>query len=126
MSWVSERETKKTEDKAYCLLGIFGINMPLLYGELEPAAFKRLQLEILKESDDTSIFAWTCDLTHGSGEIARLTQPEFSLKEESFRTALCTQRTYGLLAWSPHCFRMSGDIRRADLPIADGYRAGIR
>jgi len=57
MSWASKRETSRTEDIAYCLMGIFDINMPLLYGEGKKA-FLRLQLEILKRSDDESIFAW--------------------------------------------------------------------
>ena len=57
MSWVSRRQTSRREDMAYCLLGIFGINMPLLYGEGRKA-FLRLELEILKNSDDESIFAW--------------------------------------------------------------------
>jgi hypothetical protein len=34
MSWASCQTTTRTEDLAYCLLGIFDINMPLLYGEL--------------------------------------------------------------------------------------------
>lgn len=33
MTWASKRETTRIEDTAYCLLGIFDINMPLLYGE---------------------------------------------------------------------------------------------
>jgi hypothetical protein len=37
MSWVSRRESTRVEDRAYCLMGIFGINMPLLYGELNVA-----------------------------------------------------------------------------------------
>jgi hypothetical protein len=45
------------EDRAYSLLGIFGVNMPLLYGEGEKA-FIRLQEEIMKSSDDQSLFAW--------------------------------------------------------------------
>jgi hypothetical protein len=57
MSWASRRNTTRTEDLAYCLLGIFGINMPLLYGEAEKA-FTRLQEEIMKNSDDQSLFAW--------------------------------------------------------------------
>ncbi|KAL8955751.1 MAG: hypothetical protein Q9193_006510, partial [Seirophora villosa] len=57
MSWVSRRQTSRTEDMAYCLLGIFDVNMPLLYGEGRKA-FRRLQYEILKESNDESIFAW--------------------------------------------------------------------
>jgi len=46
MSWASERETTRTEDTAYCLLGIFGVNMPLLYGE-GSKAFIRLQVSPL-------------------------------------------------------------------------------
>ena len=59
MSWVSKRKTSRREDMAYCLLGIFNINMPLLYGEGGRKAFMRLQLEIIRKSDDESIFAWT-------------------------------------------------------------------
>ncbi|KAM0465253.1 hypothetical protein ACHAPV_002252 [Trichoderma viride] len=57
MSWASNRRTTRIEDRAYCLMGIFGINMPLLYGEGE-RAFIRLQEEIMKISNDHSIFAW--------------------------------------------------------------------
>ena len=51
------RETIRTEDKAYCLLGIFSINMPLLSGE-GLLAFTRLQEEIVKVSTDHIIFCW--------------------------------------------------------------------
>lgn len=57
MSWASKRVTTRLEDTAYCLLGIFDVNMPMLYGEREKA-FLRLQEEIIKRSDDHSIFAW--------------------------------------------------------------------
>ncbi|KAI3329259.1 vegetative incompatibility protein HET-E-1 [Xylariaceae sp. AK1471] len=46
MSWSKGRETKKEEDKAYSLFGIFGIYMPLIYGEGEEEAFRRLWGEI--------------------------------------------------------------------------------
>jgi hypothetical protein len=58
MSWASRRETTRSEDIAYCLMGIFDVNMPLLYGE-GTKAFVRLQEEILKRSYDYSLFAWT-------------------------------------------------------------------
>ena len=58
MSWFSGRETTVPEDTAYCLLGLFGVNMPLLYGEGKERAFRRLQEEIMKYSDDHSLFAW--------------------------------------------------------------------
>ncbi|KAE9368971.1 HET-domain-containing protein [Stipitochalara longipes BDJ] len=57
MSWASRRKTLREEDMAYCLLGLFGVHMPLLYGE-GTQAFLRLQIEIIKISDDESIFAW--------------------------------------------------------------------
>ncbi|KAI0513093.1 HET-domain-containing protein [Xylaria bambusicola] len=57
MYWASGRETTRIEDLAYSLLGIFDINMPLIYGEGHKA-FRRLQEEILKTTDDQSIFAW--------------------------------------------------------------------
>ena len=57
MSWASGRETTRIEDMSYCMLGLFGVNMPLLYGE-GANAFKRLQEEIIKLSTDQSIFAW--------------------------------------------------------------------
>lgn len=57
MSWASGRKTTRVEDLAYCLLGIFDINMPLLYGEGE-RAFERLQFQILAETEDLTLFAW--------------------------------------------------------------------
>ncbi|UPL01849.1 hypothetical protein LCI18_012783 [Fusarium solani-melongenae] len=56
-SWAAKRETKRVEDVAYCLLGIFGINMPLLYGE-GSRAFIRLQEEIARSTNDLTLFAW--------------------------------------------------------------------
>ncbi|KAI3529802.1 heterokaryon incompatibility protein [Colletotrichum filicis] len=58
MSWLSCRKTTRKEDMAYCMLGIFDINMPLLYGE-GAKAFARLQEEILKTSTDQSLFCWS-------------------------------------------------------------------
>lgn len=57
MSWASSRQTTRIEDMAYCLMGLFDIKMPLLYGEGR-MAFMRLQEQILAQSTDESIFAW--------------------------------------------------------------------
>lgn len=57
MSWAATRQTTRVEDQAYSLLGIFGINMPTLYGEGEQA-FRRLQEEILRKIPDQTMFAW--------------------------------------------------------------------
>jgi ankyrin repeat protein len=80
MSWASKRETTRVEDLTYCLIGIFGVSIPLLYGEGE-RAFIRLQEEIMKTSDDHSLFAWESFGPHG-----------------------------GLLATSPAAFLMSNKI----------------
>ncbi|KAK5045647.1 hypothetical protein LTR84_009016 [Exophiala bonariae] len=57
MSWAAHRKTTRIEDRAYSLMGIFAVNMPLLYGEGK-RAFTRLQEEILKVGSDLSVFAW--------------------------------------------------------------------
>lgn len=73
MAWASKRMTTRKEDMAYCLLGLFDINMPMLYGEGDKA-FIRLQEEIIKKTDDMSIFAWVDESANHSkysGLLAR-------------------------------------------------------
>ena len=55
-SWAEKRETKKEEDRAYSLLGIFGVFLPLIYGEGRENAFRRLQEEIDKSVSPTRTF----------------------------------------------------------------------
>lgn len=56
-SWAAGRQASRIEDVSYSLLGIFGVNMAMQYGE-GTAAFKRLQQEILNTTNDQSLFAW--------------------------------------------------------------------
>lgn len=51
LSWAEYRETKREEDQAYSLFGLFGVYMPPLYGEGYENAFRRLRTEIDKGSD---------------------------------------------------------------------------
>ncbi|CAH0021814.1 unnamed protein product [Clonostachys rhizophaga] len=46
MLWIKHRDTKKAEDMAYSLFGIFDVQIPLLYGEGKEKAFGRLRREI--------------------------------------------------------------------------------
>jgi hypothetical protein len=103
MSWAAKRKTTKEEDIAYCLLGIFNIQMPLIYGERK-GAFRRLQEEIIKVSDDQSIFAWRVD---ADANTARVDEIE-------------------LLARSPSSFEHSGDIIQSSAPWARNYLMGVR
>ncbi|KAM0549150.1 hypothetical protein ACHAPJ_009605 [Fusarium lateritium] len=102
MSWASARVTTREEDLAYCLLGLFHVNMPLLYGE-GLKSFLRLQEQILRQEEDYSIFAWT------------LQQDYDPLNQYMYAT--------GFLAWSPSQFSKTSPkgsqppfrIRRQDL-----------
>jgi hypothetical protein len=57
VSWAADRRTTRDEDEAYCLVGFCDVNMPLIYGQVR-CAFVRLQEELLKKSDDASVFTY--------------------------------------------------------------------
>lgn len=50
-SWAQNRQTTMEEDKAYSLLGIFGVFLPLIYGEGQPNALRRLRKEVRESID---------------------------------------------------------------------------
>ncbi|ETS88205.1 hypothetical protein PFICI_02033 [Pestalotiopsis fici W106-1] len=64
MSWAAGRETTRPEDIAYSLLGLFNVHMPPIYGEGKNA-FRRLQEEIIKRSNDLTILAWRSPQSDG-------------------------------------------------------------
>ena len=71
MSWAASRETTRDEDVAYSMIGLFDVNMPMLYGEGATKAFIRLQEEIMRVNEDQSIFAWVrSDLNGHHGLLA--------------------------------------------------------
>ncbi|KAE9375826.1 HET-domain-containing protein [Stipitochalara longipes BDJ] len=67
MSWAANRITTRVEDNAYCLIGIFDINMSMIYGEGHKA-FYRLQEQIVRETNDLSLFAWSSKDSEGYQE----------------------------------------------------------
>ncbi|KAF9223976.1 hypothetical protein BS17DRAFT_89308 [Gyrodon lividus] len=58
LRWVAHRETTKVEDMAYSIMGLFGISIPILYGEKQ-WAFARLQRELVRLTNDPVLFDWT-------------------------------------------------------------------
>ncbi|KAI1354625.1 heterokaryon incompatibility protein-domain-containing protein [Xylaria sp. FL0043] len=86
MQWAAGRETAREEDLAYCLLGIFDIKMPLLYGEGK-RAFTRLQRKILKQTNDQSIFVFDRHKALNNGSFFASSALDFktSLRVRSFR-----------------------------------------
>jgi hypothetical protein len=112
MSWAADRHTTREEDQAYCLMEIFQVNMPLLYGE-GSNAFSRLQEEILKISDDQTIFAFDFALNGATTSFIRDKAPgcgniPFMSEEMGWRT--------GALANSPENFKNSLSI----IPVRTG------
>ena len=51
LSWIEKRETHEPEDIAYCMLGLFDINMTLIYGEGRENALRRLEEEVRKREN---------------------------------------------------------------------------
>ena len=81
LSWASRRETTRVEDMAYCLLGIFNINMTIAYGEGE-GAFYRFQAAIMELSNDRNLFIWNGRPSHRLSILA--SSPAcFSAKHEN-------------------------------------------
>lgn len=71
LSWAANRQTTREEDRAYSLLGLLGVHMPLIYGEGK-RAFVRLQHELIRTYADETIFAWTRQ--HGMYNSAQKTK----------------------------------------------------
>jgi hypothetical protein len=59
-SWAEGRDTKVNEDRVYCLLGIFGIYIPLIYGEGIENASRRLLHEITNASTSSLFVSIIC------------------------------------------------------------------
>ena len=99
MKWAARRVTTRVEDMAYCLLGIFDVNMPLLYGEGEKA-FVRLQQAIMARFNDHSIFLWSPSTSSGATLLQHLAThpslfsdvPPHDLFEESYKPTFLTNR----------------------------------
>ena len=79
---------------AYSLMGIFGVNMPILHGEGEEA-FIRLQQKIMQFSDDETIFAWRSrDLGHPQKPEGLLTRsPSWFQGSSGFLPSIYFHRT---------------------------------
>jgi hypothetical protein len=118
MSWASRRTTSREEDMAYCLLGIFNINMPLIYGE-GPKAFRRLQEAINREyPEDHSLFAWGKVVSRLSNLVDDDEQLVGS-KPVKYESNQVGTQLVGLFAQGPHAFEHSGQFVLA--PGATNY-----
>jgi hypothetical protein len=118
LRWSANRFTTREEDLAYSLLGIFNVNIPLMYGE-GPRAFLRLQKEILQATNDHTMFLW-----------GLLTDAQYQATIGMRKGEKLT----GLIAQSPRDFHRIGfsdqieSLRFTDYPTmsATGLRLNLR
>jgi hypothetical protein len=75
-SWAKNRRTKREEDAAYCLMGLFDVYMPLIYGEGKSHAFNRLQREIQASSNHTTFSGRTVDDTPANDAWTHAVTPQ--------------------------------------------------
>jgi hypothetical protein len=87
LSWTIKRETTREEDKAYSLLGIFDIYMPLIYGEGGENAFKRLRTSIQMANEDQECIQHL-RLTDPRDDKKRIEETKGGLLEDSYRWIL--------------------------------------
>lgn len=113
MSWAACRQTSRIEDEAYCLMGLFDVNMPLIYGEGK-RAFLRLQEELLKTTNDSSILAYIAHKAIRSPSIATSeasdedeVQEAFDPVESDISDENSIMNTTGFFATSPSMFQHS-------------------
>ncbi|KAK1760086.1 heterokaryon incompatibility protein-domain-containing protein [Echria macrotheca] len=111
MSWASQRHTSRVEDMAYCLLGIFDVNIPLIYGEGK-RAFQRLQEAIMVKTHDQSLFAWG-ELVQAPSKITTFEQ-DFGLEPTRWEPPDERHQLLGLFAESPKAFAGSSEIEPCD------------
>ncbi|WYZ41793.1 hypothetical protein EsH8_V_000688 [Colletotrichum jinshuiense] len=130
MSWAATRTTTRTEDMAYCLLGIFNINMPLIYGEGQ-RAFMRLQQEVLRSSFDPTLLAWNAiSLRPTVGHLLPIEPEPFSSWHQAWKMiagidhpwsssppSIIDRRSTGFLAPSINYFRHCKDILSCDVAV---------
>jgi tetratricopeptide (TPR) repeat protein len=81
ISWAEQRQTTRGEDKAYSLLGIFDIQIPVLYGDGEYRALRRLREEINKYSNSHLEEKQESPSIQGSWIVAFERNPHFTGRE---------------------------------------------
>ncbi|KAF5363023.1 hypothetical protein D9758_012651 [Tetrapyrgos nigripes] len=111
MSWAADRQTTRPEDEAYCLMGIFGVSMSPIYGEGGDKAFMRLQQEIIRVSDDRSIFAWISEDGRDRGLLAR------SPYEFRYSGRVQASKTGSTLGNSPSSYSFNNNGLHIHLPL---------
>ncbi|KAH8646892.1 hypothetical protein BX600DRAFT_443862 [Xylariales sp. PMI_506] len=116
MSWAAHRMTSRFEDIAYCLLAIYDVNMPLIYGEGNKA-LRRLQQEHMNAyPQDRTLYAWG-ELVERSSLQNPAPRPRWKEQHHHRNGPASAKNLYDLLAESPKDFEHSGAFVPSTAPL---------
>jgi hypothetical protein len=100
LQWASSRITTLQEDIAYSLFGIFGVHLPVIYGEKKQNALGRLLQEIVARSGDITVLDWVGQSSEFNSclpaDIISYAAPPCdlpSLSEDGIQTAVSSLRS---------------------------------
>jgi hypothetical protein len=119
MSWAASREATRSEDLAYSLLGLFEINMPMQYGEGR-AAFIRLQKEILRNTDDYTLFAWALQ-SKSTQSVKKQCRGRQNMLSDELASGSGNKSTFGMFAPHPRAFKGCQNI-----VLTSEFTSGVR
>ncbi|KAG2346810.1 hypothetical protein BDR05DRAFT_981412 [Suillus weaverae] len=99
LRWASTRVTTLQEDIAYSLFGIFGVHLPVIYGEAKQNALGRLLQEIVAQSGDITTLDWVGRSSEFNSclpaDITSYKSPPYSppfLSEDQMQTSISSLR----------------------------------
>ncbi|KAG2357882.1 hypothetical protein BDR07DRAFT_1379798 [Suillus spraguei] len=104
LQWASTRVTTLQEDIAYSLFGIFGVHLPVIYGEKRQNALGRLLQEIIAHSGDITALDWVGQSSSFNSflpaDISSYKAPSYmppSLSEDEMQISISTLRNTTVL-----------------------------
>lgn len=124
MSWAAKRLTARKEDEAYALLGLFGVHMPIMYGE-GADAFLRLQEEILKVTGDQSLFVWDTNTSDSALDAELHDETRHTLLASS-PAAFVRSAGVQVIPWMDLAGPQKSARPDSELPIFDFTPHGVR
>ena len=120
--WASQRRTTRPEDMAYSLFGVFGVHLPILYGESKQKALARLLEEIISKSGDISVLDWVGEASSSHScfpaNIASYLTPLIPHKNSIQLSLPSTEQAESTKALR----RLYGSLSKSELPQFIGRR----
>jgi len=127
MAWAAERNTKRVEDVAYSLMGIFDVSLQIAYGEGADRAFCRL-IEAIMRAGDPSVLNWVGEAAkhHSSSAIPQSPKNFVGQKELPQRLGWRLDMTMTSLGLRVPVVILPLDVTSTDRKSVEGYEPYYR